>query len=460
MGRLFWKIFIGFWLTLLLVGSAVGSLVWLHNRDRIEQLEMLVDSPRADMGVSNIASLLRYGGEPALKDVAERRIRRHGRPMPIMIVNDEGEDLLDRPVPYLMLDKARKALEDPEQSSVQQVTTPSGNHYLLFLPRHDLPALQNPFFGRHLPLIPFLALVLVSLIFCAGLAWYITRPLRILSLASRQFADGQLNTRVMPSIGTRRDEITDLGRDFDYMAQQIQQLVAAHKHLLHDVSHELRSPLARLQVAIEISRQQPERIDELLQRIEKESSRLDGLVGELLTLSRLQADVIEMEIENDYFDINGLLTSIIEDARFETAGHNKDIRFEASKEIIIKGHIELLRRAIENIVRNALFHTPEHSQVQITLEQNKSIINLTICDRGDGVPEEKLDQLFQPFVRIDESNQNIIIPGYGLGLAIAKRAVELHAGNITAFNQSSGGLCIQIQLPSFSEEDTASLISG
>ena len=451
MGRLFWKIFLGFWLTLLLVGSAVGSLVWLHNRDRIEQLELLVDSPRADMGISNIASILRYGGEPALKEAAERRTRRHGRPIPIMIVNDQGEDLLDRPVPYVMLEKARKALQDSE-SSAQQVTTPGGNRYLLFLPRRDHRVMNNPFYVNHLPLIPLLALFLVSLIFCAGLAWYITRPLRILSLASRHFADGQLDTRVMPSIGKRKDEIADLGQDFDYMAQQIQILISSQKRLLNDVSHELRSPLARLQVAVEISRQQPKRINELLQRIEKESHRLDELVGELLTLSRLEADVIEKN--NDYFDINGLITSIIEDARFETAGLNKDIRFEASKEIIIKGHIELLRRAIENIVRNTLFHTPEHSQVQITLEQNKNRINLTVCDRGNGVPDEKLDQLFQPFVRIDESNQNIKIPGYGLGLAIAKRAVEIHAGTITAFNQSIGGLCIQIQLPSFSEEDT------
>lgn len=450
MGRLFWKIFSGFWLTLLLVGLAVGSLVWLHNRDRIEQLEMLVDSPRAEMGVSNIANILRYGGESALKDVAERRIRRHGRPMPIMIVNDKGEDLLGRPVPYLMLNKARKALEDPE-SSVQQVTTPSGNQYLLFLPRLDHPVMQNPFFSRHLPYIPLLVLVLVSLIFCAGLAWYITRPLRILSLASRQFANGELDTRVMPSIGTRKDEIADLGQDFDYMAQQIQLLIVSQKRLLNDVSHELRSPLARLQVAVEMSRQQPERSNELLQRIEKESHRLDELVGELLTLSRLEAGGIE--IDNDYFDINGLITSIIDDARFETAKMNKDIFYEDNKEVVIKGHVELLRRAIENIIRNALFYTPENSQVRINLEQNTSKIKLTICDMGKGVAEEKLSKLFQPFIRINENNQNIKVPGYGLGLAIAKRAVELHGGNITAYNQPTGGLCIQLQLPCLSEED-------
>ncbi|MFW2374831.1 MAG: ATP-binding protein [Gammaproteobacteria bacterium] len=451
MGRLFWKIFIGFWLTLLLVGLTVGSLVWLHNRDRIEQLELLVDSPRADMGITNIANILRYGGEPALKEVAERRTRRHGRPMPIMIVNDQGKDLLDRPVPYVMLEKARKALQDSE-SSTQQVTTPGGNRYLLFLPRRDHPAMNNPFYVNHLPFIPLLALFLVSLIFCAGLAWYITRPLRILSLASRQFADGELDTRVMPSMGTRKDEIADLGQDFDYMAQQIQLLISSQKRLLNDVSHELRSPLARLQVAVEMSRQQPERINELLQRIEKESHRLDELVGELLTLSRLEAGAIE--IDNDYFDINGLITSIIEDARFETVNMNKSIAYEGNKEVVIKGHVELLRRAIENIVRNALFHTPENSQISIDLEHNDSQIGLTICDMGKGVAEEKLSKLFQPFVRIDENNQNIKIPGYGLGLAIAKRAVELHGGKIMAFNQSTGGLCIQVQLPIFSEQDT------
>ena len=128
MGRMFWKIFFGLWLTLLLVASAVGTLVWLHNRDRIAELEMLVDSPRADMGVSNMASLLSFGGEQAAKDFAQRRQMRHGKPIPIMIVDDEGKDLLQRPVPYPMLRTAREAVNNPQQSAVQQVKTPAGNH--------------------------------------------------------------------------------------------------------------------------------------------------------------------------------------------------------------------------------------------------------------------------------------------------------------------------------------------
>lgn len=445
MGRMFWKIFFGFWLTLLLVASAVGTLVWLHNRDRITELEMLVDSPRADLGVNNIASLLSFGGEQAVKDFAQRRQMQRGQTLPVFIVDDDGNDLLQRPVPYPMLRKAREAVSNSQQSAVQQAKTPSGKTYLLFVPRRDHPVMKNPLFSNHFPLLPLLIPFFASLIFSAGLAWYITRPLRYLSEASKRFAEGQLDVRVMSKMGSRQDEIADLGKDFDYMAQQIQQLVNAQKRLLNDVSHELRSPLARLQIAVEMSRQQPERVPELLQRMEKESKRLDELVSELLTLSRLEASVLKNEL--DYFDINGLINAIADDGRFEAESQNKKILYQDQAEVLLKGRIELIRRAIENIVRNALFHSKPQGQVDISLTQKTDSVEIIICDQGNGVPEEKLEQLFQPFVRIDETNQNATIPGYGLGLAIARRAIELHNGSIRAFNQQQGGLCIAIRLP-------------
>ncbi len=445
MGRMFWKIFFGFWLTLLLVASTVGSLVWLHNRDRIAELEMLADSPRADMDVNHIARLLRFGGEAAVMDMVQHRQMRNGRMIPILIVNDDGKDLLQRPVPFPMLRQARDALKNPQTPGVQEVLTPGGKHYVLFMPRHDHPVMRNPWFRNQFPVIPLLIPFTVSLIFSAGLAWYITRPLRYLSDATKGFADGKLDVRVMPKIGSRKDEIADLGQDFDHMATQIQQLINSQKRLLNDVSHELRSPLARLHIAAEMSRQQPERAADMLARVEKESRRLDELVGELLTLSRLESGALQHEL--DYFDLNGLINTIADDARFETETQNKKVMYQSQSELLIKGHVELLRRAIENIVRNALFHTPQQSQVDIRLKHNHNQVEIMICDQGDGVPEEKLAQLFQPFVRIKESNQNANLPGYGLGLAIARRAVELHAGSIEAYNQQSGGLCIVIRLP-------------
>ena len=445
MGRLFWKIFFGFWFTLLVIGSISGALVWQHNKERIEQLEVLVDSPRADMGVSTTARILRYGGIAALKDVIEERDQRHHRPFRIFIVNDQGQDILGRPVSEIMLRKAREALNKPQQSAIQEVTTPEGQHFLLFIPRlNHLTMRRHHLFPDHMPKLPLLILFLGSLMFSAGLAWYITRPIRYLREATNHFAEGKMDTRVMPNMGRRRDEITDLANDFDHMAEQVQQLIAAQKRLLNDVSHELRSPLARLQVAIEMGRQQPEKQVELMQRIEKESQRLDELVGNLLTLSRLEAGI---HSGSDYFDINGLVESVTSDANFEAKGQNKQVVFSHAGEVLVKGSMELMRRAIENVVRNAIFYTPEASQVVVSLTRQDRQVVINVCDNGKGVSEAKLAQLFQPFVRISEDEQNIKIPGYGLGLAIAQRAVEIHHGSITAYNQSEGGLCIKICLP-------------
>ncbi|MDX2426928.1 MAG: ATP-binding protein [Cycloclasticus sp.] len=446
MGRLFWKIFFGFWLTLLITGAAVGTLVWKHNQERIEQLEVLVNSPRADMSVNAAANVLEKEGTLALKELLQRRRTRFNRPSSMFIINDDGVDLLGRPISDIMLRKAREALNNPQQSAIQQVVSPQGERFLLFIPRRDHPAMhQRNGFPMHLPLLPLLIMFIGSLLFSVGLAWYITRPILLLRQATNRFADGKLDTRVMPFIGARNDEITDLAKDFDHMAEQVQQLIASQKRLLNDVSHELRSPLARLQVAVEMSRQQPQKSNELMQRIEKESQRLNELVGELLTLSRLEADVGNHE--NDYFDINGLVESIANDARFEANSQEKQVNFKPSKEVLLNGSIELLRRAIENVIRNAVYYTPEISQVDISLEHEKNVVEINICDNGKGVSEAELPQLFQPFVRVNANEQNVKTPGYGLGLAIARRAVELHQGSISAHNRKKGGLCIKIRIP-------------
>lgn len=458
MGRLFWKIFLSLWLTLLLTGMLVGGLVWQHNKERIENLEVLADGPKAFFSVKSLARVLRREGLEELDDILEDRRERTRRPLRVMIINDQGDDVLGRPVPPLMLKKAREALNDPEQSSIAQVITPEGEQFLLFVPRHKylksgrfLADNENYKEGyksllpRHLPTLPLFIALIASLFFSAGLAWYITNPVRHLRQATNQFAKGLLDTRVMQNIGNRHDEIADLARDFDHMAEQVQALVVTQKRLLNDVSHELRSPLARLQVAIEMARQQPEKTEALMQRIEKESQRLDELVGELLTLSRLEADVHNNE--KDYFDINGLVASIAEDARFEAGNQNKQIIFSPADETLINGSIELFRRAIENIIRNATFYTPEQTQVMVNVQQDNNHLRLTVCDSGKGVSEEKLADLFQPFIRVNENNQNVKIPGYGLGLAIARRAIEIHGGTIKAYNHAHGGLCVEIRIP-------------
>lgn len=183
MGRLFWKIFFGFWLTLLLITTAVGTLVWQYNKERIEQLEGLVDSPRAEMSVNSVANILRNQGAFALKAHFEGWRIRHRRPSHIFIVNDEGLDFMGRPVSDTMLLKAREALNSPQQSAIQQATTPSGESFILFIPRRDHSSRRRPgLFPQYLPVFPLLIVFAGSLLFSAGLAWYITRPILFYTL--------------------------------------------------------------------------------------------------------------------------------------------------------------------------------------------------------------------------------------------------------------------------------------
>jgi two-component system, OmpR family, sensor kinase len=327
-----------------------------------------------------------------------------------------------------------------------EVSTPNGEQFLLFIPHRDLGTLrQEKAHLRQVPLLRLLIALLGSLFFSLALAWYMTQPVRHLRQATNQFAAGKLGTRVLHKIGRRKDEIADLAKDFDHMAEQVERLVAGQKRLLDDVSHELRSPLARLQVAVEMIRQQPDKTNELMERIDKESQRLAALVGELLTLSRLEADVYDNE--KDYFDINGLLQSIVDDAQFEAKSQNKRVAFNGLDEILINGSIELLRRAIENIVRNAVYHTPENTSVSIAIRHENNRITISVSDSGDGVDKDRLKDLFEPFVRINERRQNVKIPGYGLGLAIARQALEIHKGQIKAYNHEGGGLCIEMEFP-------------
>ena len=445
MGRLFWKIFFGFWLTLLITGSTAGWLVWHHAKDHIAHLEILVDHPMADQNLNKVAQILTKRGIDGLDQFMAKREMRRKHPLPMFIVNEQDEDFLGRPVPKMLLERVYQSLKESDHSAIKQVVTPEGEKLLVFIPRRDHPVMQRGrLFPSDLPALPLLVLLLGSLLFSAGLAFYLTRPLQHLRDATQRFAGGDLDSRVMDKMAGRRDEIVDLAADFDQMAEQVQQLIAGQQRLLNDVSHELRSPLARLQLAVALGRQQPEQFENMMGRVEKESQRLDTLVGELLTLSRLEAAVDN--IEQDYFDVMGLVSLICSDAEFEGKELGKSVTFEAGSECLLKGSIELLRRAIENIIRNAVFYTAENSRVSVSLIERPTELILTVSDEGSGVKEVELSQLFLPFVRMGHV-QNSDIPGYGLGLAIAARAIALHKGTIQAMNRESGGLCITVRLP-------------
>jgi two-component system OmpR family sensor kinase len=451
MGRLFWKIFVAFWLTLMAIAVGVGVVVHLYNQARIESMTELAAGPRVEINVAATAAALHYGGRQAVENLfSDLRLPR--RPV-VLIVDAEGHDIFDRPVPRLALERARAELGDERHArGVRLETAPGGRDYVLFVPAVEGPPVPHPRHRHGLPpterLIAQLAMALAAgLAFSAGLAWYLTGPLRHLREASRRLADGQLDARVMPAIGRRRDEIADLGRDFDHMAERLQALVGAHKRLLHDVSHELRSPLARLQVAVGLARQQPDKAAAALDRIERESGRLDELVGEVLTLSRLEAGVSEPS--EDYVDLADLLAEVAQDAGFEAAANERKLSVHTEGGAVVRGRAELLRRAFENVIRNAIKYTPPGTTVEAALmrEPGAQQARVSVCDRGPGVLEPELGQVFEPFYQVPEGGIGGGRGGYGLGLAIAKRAIEAHAGTIQARNRADGGLCVDIVLP-------------
>jgi two-component system sensor histidine kinase CpxA len=272
---------------------------------------------------------------------------------------------------------------------------------------------------------------------------YLTRPLKALQLASQQLAGGELDTRIkVPDSGG--DETARLGRDFNSMADQLQQQIEAQKRLLRDVSHELRSPLARLRVALALAERDPDSVSQQLARIEHETERLDELIAQLLQLPEY-----ELELE-DSVDLVGLMAELCADAHFEARAQNKLVQFQCElAEAVLRTKGDLLKKAIENVIRNAVHYTPENSAVKVSLDSDSGHFNIRVCDQGEGAPESMLDKLFEPFFRVDEARTRAT-GGYGLGLSIAKQAVLKHKGSIQAFNLGSGGkqgLCIEIKLP-------------
>jgi two-component system OmpR family sensor kinase len=448
-GRLFWKIFFAFWLALMFIAAGVGLAVHLHSQARLRAMTELAAGPRTELILAAVATTLEYGGPQAVRSLFKDWPGR--RPLRVLIVDERDHDLLGRAVPAAALARARTQLGNaPTTPGLRHVAAPDGRNYLLFVPIPEGAGSRRP--GRRhsaLPVYPFriqLGMALVaSLLFSAALAWYLTRPVRHLRQASQSLAEGELGTRVTPLIGRRRDEIADLGRDFDHMAARLQASASAQMRLLHDVSHELRSPLARLRVAIGLARQQPDRMAAALDRIERESERLAELVGQVLTLSRLEAGV--SGAPEEYVDLAQLLDTVVEDARFEAESSGRRVSLDAAGEVIVKARAELLRRAFENVVRNGVKYTAPDTTVEVHMQRSDDdkSVRVSICDRGPGIPESDLEAVFKPFFRAAGTDTSDAGGGYGLGLAIAKRAVEAHAGRIHAENRVGGGLCIETE---------------
>ncbi len=279
-------------------------------------------------------------------------------------------------------------------------------------------------------------------IFCYLISRYLTKPLAKLGDAAANIAEGRLATRVDPLLRHRRDEIADLARNFDRMAERIEALITGQRRLLGDVSHELRSPLSRLIVALGLVKQGPaEEAAENLERIGLEARRLDTLIGQLLALTRIDSGVDRGSLAP--FDLTNVVQEVANDGDFEARARNRSVVIKQADACTVTGFEELLRSAVENVVRNAIRHTVEGTVVEISIQVSNSWVVLRVRDYGPGAPESMLSEIFLPFRRVASGNSE----GAGLGLAIAERAVNVHRGTIRAMNAPKGGLIVEIDLP-------------
>ncbi len=443
MGRLFWKFFGFIWLAQLAGIVAIGATFWFAAR-HFERGNDIDVGPAAGASVETAAIILRYAGKPAFADWVQKERREK-----VFAVDAAGRDLLSRELAPGLLEHARQMhLQAPESGMATEVTDASGHRYLLFAAGRDMMRAVGIRDGGMLrglpPLPPTIATLLASLLTAVLLAWYVAKPIRSLRFAFGAMSSGNLALRVGPSIGARHDELADLGHDFDRMAERLQSSMEGQRRLLHDVSHEVRSPLARLQAAVGLLRQKYDREDATIERIEEEITRIDRLVGDLLKLSRIEAGEL-VEREQDV-DLRELVFEIVMDANFEAQATGRTVRWLDETSATTSGWPEMLRGAVENIVRNALKHAPNSDVVVIetTLVAAPPRYVIRVLDAGPGVPEEELNVLFTPFYR---SALGSSTDGYGLGLAIARRSVETHGGTIRARNRAGGGLMVEITLP-------------
>lgn len=291
-------------------------------------------------------------------------------------------------------------------------------------------------------LLPYYLLVLFAIaVLCWVLAAQLASPLNKLAHTVQRFGNGDLSARVRLS---RRDEVGDVGRAFDEMADRIEMLLNAERRLLQDVSHELRSPLARLSFAAELVRTAQDR-DAAVSRMKKEILRLTDLVGALVEVTRVEGDPSTRKL--DPVSLNDLVSELVHDCQVEADGKRCRLELQGGSESFVQGDRELLRRAIENVLRNAIRYSPEDSRVEVKMDSNAKATTITVRDFGPGVPKQALGEIFRPFFRVDGSRTGST-GGVGLGLAIVERAVTLHHGAVHAEN-ANPGLLVRIELPAF-----------
>jgi two-component system sensor histidine kinase CpxA len=452
MRSLFIKIFVWFWLANTLVAAAV-TLAMGAGFGR--------STPRFDIVLSSMLMTYGQGAVAILEHDGPTALREHVRGVhdslhyAVFLYNDRGEELSGGSAPAgareLALRVARsgstsESVPDPAALMAVKLRGSQGRGYVAVA--HLAP---GPFgyltAGSRPVVLQLITIVLTAGVVCYGLSRYLTGPLRKLRTAAQQLAQGDMTVRA--GTGNRRDEIGQLGRDFDFMAERLESLMASQQRLLRDMSHELRSPLARLNVALELAAQRsgPDAND-ALDRIGREARRLNGLIGELLTLSRLEAS--QKVADKTTIDLAELVRQIVADADFEAMGSGRRVRLDRCDGCAAAGTLELVRSAIENVIRNGIRYTAEGTQVDVELacepRDGESQAVIRVRDHGPGVPQDSIKDIFRPFYRVGD-HRDRQTGGVGLGLAIAQQAMRLHGGTISAINAPGGGLVVELRLP-------------
>ncbi len=446
---LFFKIFFWFWLAVGVLIAAVAIAVIATESDPVGSRWRELMGRALTFQTYSAVQVYERDGRIALEAHFNRL--QNTTDIRATLLDGEARELTPRGIPpgtQSLITRARHSYR-PEAEFTRdktlaalQVESASGKRYILVC---ELPGgLLSQF--RATPgarLLRFLAAILTVGLVCYGLARYLTKPIVALRAATQRLAKGDLSARVAET--TRQDELADLGRDFNQMAERIEALMKAQQRLVGDVSHELRSPLARLSVALELARLKAgTEAAPALDRIEREAERLNELIGQLLTLAKLESGASAAPKESVALD--KLVRAIVADASFEAASRQREVKLLRCDECQTEGSPELLRRAIENVIRNAVRYTPENSAVEVALARSGNQAIISVRDFGQGVPPSSLTQLFEPFYRVAEARDRRT-GGIGLGLSITKSAIQLHGGQVSAANADGGGLIVTIFLP-------------
>ena len=445
---LFLKIFFWFWATAIATGiSLLITFVFGPGRVPARWHSSLTDTARSS-GMIALAELER-GGVPAASSYI-RRFERDTQLRACLFDLDRNPiagqgcetfaDMLFRAA------SSRSAQFGVRYGLVRVVLIlpGSGGHDYIFAT--ELPAGPRAAFGmdKSAVFLRFAVALSVSGFICYLLTLYLTGPILHLRQAAQQLAEGRLSTRAAIDLERRGDELGALGRDFNTMAARIEELISRQRQLILDISHELRSPLARLNVALDLAR--GGKAGNLpFDHMESDLVRLNETIGRLLTIARLDAPAVPMEMTT--VNITDLLGRIVDDAGFEAQKRDVAVNLAAPEPCYARGNAKLLHSAIENVVRNAIRYTPAGSSVDVSIRrEDQSRVLLVVRDHGSGVPEKDLKKIFQPFYRVAEARDRES-GGVGLGLAIADRVIRIHGGAIRAENARPSGLQVMIEIP-------------